>query len=140
MSKNKIIRISIWGILFALSVFLLFIIPEYFSSSIFVTLVFDCISFFSQLIVWSKLLKTNSKPNEVFLTTTTILLSIIYMIIQFIICVVTAIVNEGIPFKTSLIINVVLMVLMWALILASLNAKNHANRIDSRQKDQHVEI
>ena len=62
------------------------------------------------------------------------------MIVQFIICVVTAILNDGISLKVLLIINVILMALMWVLILAILNAKNHANRIDSRQKEHHVEL
>ena len=140
MSKNKTIGIIMWVVLFALSVFLLFIIPNHYSSSIFVALAFDCIAFISLLIIWLKLLKTNSKPNDVFLATPAILISTIYMIVQFIICIVTAIVNDGISLKLSLIINVILMALMWVLILATLNAKNHANRIDSRQKDHHVEL
>ncbi len=140
MSKNKTIGIIMWVVLFALSVFLLFIIPNHYSSSIFVALVFDCIAFLSLLIIWLKLLQTNSKPNDVFLSTPAILISTIYMIVQFIICIVTAIVNDGISLKLSLIINVILMALMWVLILATLNAKNHANRIDSRQKDHHVEL
>lgn len=138
MSKNKFIAIIIWAILFSASVFLLFMIPNYYSISIFVALAFDCIAFLSQLIIWLIRLKTYS--NDVFWSTSTILISTIYMIVQFIICVVTAILNDGISLKVLLIINVILMALMWVLILAILNAKNHANRIDSRQKEHHVEL
>lgn len=87
-----------------------------------------------------KFLKENTKPSEVFVATPAIMLSVAYMVIQFIICIVTAIVNDGISLKLSLIINIILMALMWVLILAAINTRNHANRIDSRQEDHHVEL
>lgn len=140
MIKNKTIGISIWLILFVVSIFLLFFIPNQYSNSIYVTLVFDCIAFISQLILWMNILKPNTKAKEIFVSTPSFLLSIAYVAIQFIICIVTALINNRLSFKSSLLINVILLAIMWILILTTISAKNHINDVDVRQKDHHVEL
>lgn len=140
MGRNRIIGIVIWTLGFALSVFLLFVIPSSYTNSIYASLVFDGIAFISTLILWIRLFQSTKTPTDVFYCTPAMTFSTIYLVIQFIICLVIAVFAEKISFKLALTANIVLMVLAWIILLSVLSAKDHAQRIDSRQKDHHIEL
>ena len=130
----------IWLLGLALSVFLLMVIPDSYSSTIWVTLVFDIIAFVSQLILWITLFKGKVDAQGAFYRTPAMTLSMIYMAIQFIICVIVGFVGNSISFKASLIMNFVVCILMWILILMLGLARDHAQSIDFRQKNHHTEL
>lgn len=140
MSKNRKNRILIWAIAFALSVFLTLIIPTHYSSNIFGTLVFDAIAYIAVLILWIKLFRNTKMPADAFYNSSAMTISIVYLIIQTLLCVIVGLLVDEISFKTTLILNVVLMVVMWFLIHSTIIAKDHAKHVDSRQKDHHVEL
>lgn len=140
MGKSRIIKCVIWFLAFALSVFLLLVIPGGYSQSIWVTFVFDVIAFVSQLILWLIILNKSGGAKGVFNRYPTMVVSSLYLIAEFIICVVTAVMGLSIPFKTSLIINFIVMVIAWIILLMLILSKDHVERIDSRQKDHHVEL
>lgn len=140
MSKNRKNGILIWAIAFALSVFLALIIPTHYSSSIFGTLVFDAIAYIAVLILWLKLFRNTKMPGDTFYNSPTMTISIVYLIIQTLLCVLVGLLVDVISFKTTLILNVVLMAVMWFLIYSTIIAKDHAKHVDSRQKDHHVEL
>ena len=140
MGKSKIIKCAIWFLTFALSVFLLLVIPSGYSQSIWVTLVFDVIAFVSQLILWLTIFNRPVGAKGVFNRYPTMLVSALYLIVEFIICIVTAVMESSIPFKTSMIINFIVMVIAWIVLLMMILSKDHVERIDSRQKDHHVEL
>lgn len=139
MSK-KMIGAIIWFLGLALSVFLLMVIPDSYSSSIWVTLVFDIIAFVSQLILWLTLFKEKVDAQGIFYRTPAMTLSMIYLAVQFVICIIMGFVGNSISFKVSLIVNFVVCILMWIFILMLGLARCHAQRVDSRQKDYHVEL
>lgn len=139
MSK-KIIGAIIWFLGFALSVFLLMIIPDSYSSSIWVTLVFDIIAFISQLILWLTLFKGKVDAQGTFYRTPAMTLSMIYIAVQFVICVIMGFAGKTISFKASLIVNFVVCIFIWILILMLGLARDHAQRIDSRQKNHYTEL
>ena len=140
MGKSKIIKCIIWFLTFLLSVFLLLVIPNGYSQSIWVTLVFDVIAFVSQLILWLTIFNRPVGAKGVFNRYPTMLVSALYLIVEFIICIVTAVTGSLIPFKTSMIINFIVMVIAWIVLLMMILSKDHVERIDSWQKDHHVEL
>lgn len=140
MVKSKTTRLIVWLLCFALSVFLLFIIPNEFSQAVWVTLVFDVIAFVSQLILWMTVLGHVSEPKGVFNRYPVMMVSAFYMIAELILCIITSVIGTSLSMKTSLIINFVIMVIAWIIIILLINSKNHVERLDLRQKDHHVEL
>jgi len=125
-----------WVLVFVLSAFLLLIIPKSYDSTIWITLGFTVVAYVSQLILFLSLLAKQQTPNEVFYKTPTMTISSLYMIVQMIICIVVPLANWGI--KTVLVVNFVVLILMWIVLCGLLAGKDHAKRIDSRQKDHHT--
>ena len=140
MSKNRKIGIALWAIAFILSVFLLLIIPDCFTGSVYVTLVFDGIAFISTIIAWLYLFKKSKSITEVFYCSPVMMVSSLYITIQFVLCVVTGLFADEISLKLSLILNFILTMVMWFVILSAVIAKNHEQHIDTRQKNHHVEL
>lgn len=140
MGKNRKTVIVIWIIGFALSVFLLLVIPEHLTSSIYLTLAFDVVAFVSSLILWLGLFKSRKAAKEQFYVSLAMTMSAVYLVIQFIICVAEGLLVDKISFRVTLILNFVTTAVMWILILSTLISKNHAQRVDSRQIDHHIEL
>ena len=66
MSKKNMLAIVVWTLAFALSVFVLLVIPSQYTSSIFITLIFDVVTFISTLIFWLTLYSSNKKSRIFF--------------------------------------------------------------------------
>ena len=140
LRKNQILWVTIWGLAFAASILLLLVIPQTLTGSIFVTMIFCVIAFVFTFILWLYLLKKNNEANDWFLNAPAMTLSIIYLAVQIVLCLITAIGASTISFKLTLILNGVLLFMSWILILSTLASRNHIHRIDSRQKDHHIEL
>lgn len=140
MGKSNIIRFVIWFLSFTLSVIVLLVIPNSYNQSILTTLVFDAIAFVSQLVLWLTIFNKPIGAKGIFNRYPTMLISLIYLAIEFIVCVIVAVAGTSIPFKTTLIINFIIMVIAWIVILMMILSKDYVERIDSRQKDHHVEL
>lgn len=134
---KKYYGLIIWGLLLALTLFLALIIPKEYTAQIWTILVFDAIAFLSQFITWFAKVKSSK---EIFYKYPSMTMSSIYLILQFVISTLTAIINTGMPFKLLLIIEVLLLVIMWVLIFSTLMAKDKIESLDSRQKDHHIEL
>ena len=140
LSRNRKLGIVIWAIVFALSVFLTLIIPAHYSSNFFAVLIFDVIAFISVLILWINLFKNAKTPRDTFYNSPVMTISTAYLVIQLILCIVVGFMVDTISFKMTLVLNIVLMAVVWFLILTAIIAKGHSQRVDSRQKDHHVEL
>lgn len=138
MGNKKITGIAICFLGLALALFLLFIIPGDISSARIITAVFTVIAFLSQLFMWLSLFKGKVDAQGVFYQTPTITFSVVYMLTQFVLCILMAFITF--TTKISLVVNFVVLILMWILILALNSAKNHIQRVDCRQKNHHVEL
>lgn len=134
---KKYYGLIIWGLLLALTLFLALIIPKEYTSQIWTILVFDVIAFLSQFITWFAKVKSSK---EIFYKYPPMTMSSIYLILQFVISTLTAIINTGMPFKLLLIIEAILLVIIWILILSTLMAKDKIESLDSRQKDHHIKL
>lgn len=123
---------------FVLSVFLLLILPKSYDTTIWITLGFTIVTYVSQLILFLSLFSKQQTPDGVFYNTPTMTISSLYMIAQMIICIVVPLVSLGT--KAVLAVNFVVLILMWIVLCGLLAGKDHAKRIDSRQKDHHTEL
>ena len=47
---------------------------------------------------------------------------------------------DVITFKITLVLNIMLMSIVWFLILSTIITRDHTQRVDSRQKNHHVEL
>lgn len=130
----------VWLIAFSLSVFLLLIIPDHYNTSLFIALVFDVVAFISQLFLWRALLKKVEAAEDTFFNAPVMTVSLIYLLIQFLLTVIKGIAIDAISAKTTLIINCIVLSIAWIIIILLLETKNHAQRVDSRQKDHHVDL
>ena len=140
MVKSKIFKFIIWFLTFVLSVFLLLMIPNSYSYSIWVTLVFDTIAFVSQLVLWLTIFNRPVGAKGVFNRYPTMIISSTYLAVEFMICVIVAVAGSSISFKIALIINFIIMVMAWIILLIMILSKDYIERLDNRQKDHHVEL
>lgn len=140
MGKSKIITCVIWFLAFSLSLFLLLVIPSSYSQSVWVTLVFDVIAFVSQLVLWLIISNRPVGAKGSFNCYPIMMVSLFYLIVEFIICIVMAVMTLAISFKISIIINFIVMVIAWIVLLMLILSKEHIERIELRQNDHHVEL
>lgn len=140
MSKKRKVGIIIWLIAFALSVTLTLIIPSHYTSSIYTTLIFDVIAYISVLILWMKIFTNANTPSDIFYCSPVMVVSTVYLVIQFIFCVMEGVLVDVITFKITLVLNIMLMSIVWFLILSTIITRDHTQRVDSRQKNHHVEL
>ena len=138
--SNKKLGIIIWGLCFALAMVLMFCLERGLTTTFWVTLGFVCVAFLSALVFQMHVWKTSSKLDKQFLHFSGILLSNIYALIQLPICIIFSLGSDSIPFKASIIINAIILIVAWVLMLASLVGNNHIERVNSRRKDHHVEL
>lgn len=124
--------------MFVLSAFLLLIIPKSYDSTIWITLGFTVVAYVSQLILFLSLLAKQQMPDDVFYKTPTMTISSLYMIVQMIICIVVPLASLGT--KAVLTVNFVVLILMWIVLCGLLTGRDHAKRIDSRQKNYHKKL
>lgn len=134
---KKYYGLVIWGLLLVLTLFLALIIPKEYTAQIWTVVIFDVIAIASQFIIWFAKAKTSK---ETFYKYPSMTVSSVYLILQFIISTLVAIINSGILFKLLLIVEVALLVIMWILILSTLIAKDKMENLDFRQKDNHIEL
>ena len=138
--SNRKLGIIIWGLCFALAMVLMFCLERGLTTTFWVTLGFVCVAFLSafvfQILAW----KTANTLDKQVLHFPGILLSSIYALIQLPICIIFSLGSNSIPFKASIIINAIILIVAWVLILASLVGNDQIERVNSRQKDHHVEL
>lgn len=140
LSKKRRVGIIIWLIAFVLSVALTLIIPNHYTSSIYTTLIFDVIAFISVFILWMKIFANVNTPSDIFYCSPAMVVSTVYLVIQFFLCVMEGVLVDVITFKITLILNIILMAIVWFLILSTIITRDHTQRVDSRQKNHHVEL
>ncbi len=140
MIKSKKALIILWGIAFALTLILVLIIPAQITSITIVTLVFDCVGFISQLILWLNLAREKQNAKAVFGNAPAAVVSCVYLAILFVFSILFGVFPNTFPVKTAVIVNVIIMVAAWLLLVALLGTKGYIHRVDSRQRDHHIEL
>lgn len=138
--SNKKLGIIIWGLCFVLAMVLLFCLERGLTTTFWVTLGFVCAAFLSalafQILAW----KTADTLDKQVLHFPGILLSNVYVLIQLPICIIFSLGSNSIPFKVSIIINAIILIVSWVLIFASFVGNDHVEKVNTRQKDHQVEL
>lgn len=138
--SNKKLGIIIWGLCLVLAMILLFCLERGLTTTFWVTFGFVCAAFLSALVFQILTWKSTNTLDKQVLHFSGILLSNIYVLIQLPICIVFSLGSNSIPFKASIIINAIIFIAAWVLILSSLVGNDHIERVNSRQKNHHVEL
>lgn len=138
--RNKKLGIIIWGLCFVLALVLLFCLERGLTTTFWVTFGFVCIAFLSALVFQILTWKMTNALDKQILHLPGIMLSNVYAFIQLPICIIFALGSNSIPVKVAIIINAIILIVAWGMILSSLVGNDHIERINSRQKDHHVEL
>lgn len=132
---NKKIVIFLWVLLFVLSLFLLLVVPEYYTPQIGMAIIFNILAFLSPV---SVIIIKGNNQFQTFYKYPQMIASIFYIVLQFVISLY-AVLNSGvIALKTYIIINVVFMAIMWSVILLLVIGRNNIEKLDARQKNHHT--
>lgn len=138
MKNNRLLGIVLWGIGLAVECLLLLCLARSYSASVWVTFGFTLFAFISQLALWLYVWRSPLNANDSFLQMPLLMLSVWYMILQAIPCLLFAFWNA--PAQIAALVNAALTVVMWVLLILSMIAKGHIEKVDGRQKNHHREL
>lgn len=143
MTNNKLIGIVVWGLSLILSMVIMLCLCEEMTTSFFVTLAFVIFAFVSVLIlqlnVWNNVNKGNG-ANMQFIRYPALVIANVYIVFQLPICIIFALFAKYITSKVAILVNVVILIVFWSLILSSMVGREHIDRVNSRQRDHHIEL
>lgn len=128
----------LWFITLAVECLLLLGLTRSFSSMVWITLGFTLFAFISQLILWLYIWRKPLTANESFLHMPLFAISMLYMLLQAIPCLVFAFWQA--PVQIAVFVHVVLTVVMWTLLISCALAKSHIEKMSSRQNNYHKEL
>ena len=140
MLKSRTALCIIWALAFALSIILIVLCSDQASTNIGVLLVFDALAFCSQFVLWFSLSRNVQDKDQVFYNMPLAIVSCSYLFVAAVFNIVCAFLKNAVTTKGSIIINLIIVIVAWIAIVALLGAKGHIARVDSRQKDDHVEL
>lgn len=140
MINGKKVLLILWGLVFALTLILIFFIPAQITSVTFVFLAFDCIGFIALLILWIKFLQGKQNAKDVFGHFPAVVVSCIYLLVLFVLSILCGLTPSLFSVKSSVLINIVIMAIAWISLVALLGTRGHIQRVDSRQRDHHIEL
>lgn len=137
VNKNKKMGLAVWALGLVLANALLFCLSRELTMTVWITFGFVWLAFLSaialQLLVW----KRNADLDEQILHIPALIISYIYMIVQIPICVIFALGAVVIPWKVTLLVQIILLVLAWFAAIGSLAGNDHIKRVNGRGKDHH---
>lgn len=138
VKNNKLLGILLWLIGFAVECTLLFCIAREYTASVWVTFGFTAFVFISQLGIWLYSWRNPLSAGERFLHTPLFTLSVWYMVLQAVPCLVFGI--WQCPTKIAVLVNTALSIVIWVMMILSMLAKNNIEKVESRQKDHHISL
>ena len=103
-----------------------------------ITLGFTLFVFISQLVLWLYVWRKPLNANENFLHMPLFTLSLRYMLLQVVPCLLFAFWQAAT--QIAALVNAVLTVVMWVLLILAMIARNHIENMDSRQKNHYREL
>ena len=140
MPKSKKALTVIWCLAFTLSAFLILYIPNSINSIVTIAMVFTCVGYLSQLLLWLRLLRTPQGAEGRFRNIPVAVASGVYLASVSVLGIICSAVQNSIPEKTVVIINTIVLIAAWIVIAALLGTKGYIQRVGSRQKNHHVEL
>ena len=138
--KNKILGVVFWIISLAIANLILFCFAEKYNTVIWTTFLFLWIAYVSQLLLWFYRCNKNKTISELYYYSPVFLISIVYLILQLIYCIVFSLSSSIISIKLVILINSLSFLIAWILIVGAFFATNIIKKTDSRQKNNHIEL
>jgi hypothetical protein len=140
MSKSKKIGIAAWtlGLIWA-NVFL-FCLGRGFTPTFWITFGFVWLAFLSSLIFQILVWKAMTNPDEKALHIPVLSVSYGYMLIQILLCVIFSLGSNVIPWKVTILVHAVLLILAWIAAIGSVAGNDHIRKVNNRQKDHHRKL
>ena len=138
MKNNKTLGIVLWAAGLVFVHLVVFLIPRQYSASLWITYGFTVFAFISQLTVWLYLWRVAEDAHEQFLYFPSFTISILFLIAQMLICLISLFV--AMPVKVAILVNALPLIIVIAVLAMALISKNAIHRLDSRQKNHHVEL
>lgn len=140
MSKDKKIGIAVWALGLILVMVLMFCLEHGMTATFWTMFVFTCVAFVSalifQLLTWKQI--NNSDQQVQYLSG--IIIANMYMVLQIPLSLIFSLGSATIPFKVAILINAIILIAAWILALISLSGNEHIEKVNSRQKNHHVEL
>lgn len=119
---------------------LMFCLTTGMTPTFWLTFGFVCVAFVSSLIFQIISWKNSETLDKQVLHLSGITISSIYALIQIPIGVVSSLGATAISTKPTILVNAVLLIIAWILILSSLVGNDHIEKVNSRQKNHHIEL
>ena len=139
MKNNKFLAVILWAIGLLVAHLLIFCVPKNYTAAVWVTYGFTLFAYLSQLALWLYTWHRSLGAKETFLHTPAFMLSVCYVLLQLVLCVVFTLWSTA-SAKAAILLNVLLLIAIWVLLVLSEIAKSHIVQVDSRQKDHHIEL
>lgn len=140
MNKNKLIGIAIWALGFALSMVFMFCLEQGLTPTFWVTFGFVIVAFLSTLIFQLSVWKSDNSLNEQFIHIPPMVLSSIYVLVQILLGIVFSLGSSFISVKIAILFNAIIFIVAWGVNILSLAGNDHIRKVNSRQKDHHIEL
>lgn len=140
MKNNKTLAFIFWVLFLAIGMLFLCMIPKTMNSTSIALILFTLVIFLGQLILWLMLSKEGSTKEKTFLNLPVYMYSIYVMIIQLAVDILCSFFAERIPIKLVIFVEIIFLVVQCIIIVMSLITKNSIEKLDSRQKNHHIEL
>lgn len=136
--KNKPLGVLLWLSGLVAAHLVLFLLSSEMTAARWITYGFTLFAFLSQLILWLAVWKKQPSNIEQFYASPMLLYSVLYLLGQLILCIVFALTVPTV--KVAVLVNALLALTMFTLLSVSVIGRNHAARVDARQKNHHKEL
>lgn len=140
MKNNKTLAFILWVLFLAIGMLFLCMIPKTMNATSIALIIFTLVIFLGQLILWLMLSKEGSTKEKTFLNLPVYMYSIYVMIIQLAVDILCSFFAERIPIKLVIFVEIIFLVVQCIIIVMSLITKNSIEKLDSRQKNHHIEL
>lgn len=137
---SKKIFLAVWALGLVLANVLLFTLSQSMTATVWITLAFVWLAFLSTLAFQFLAAKKSKTPDDALLHIPAFAVSIVYEVLQIPVCLIFALGAAAIPTKAAFLTQAILLIAAWTATLLALSGNDHIKKVNSRQKDHHIEL
>ena len=128
----------VWALMLALTLFLTLILPERLNAAVIAAAIFAAVGYASQLLLGR--LVPRGTADAAAANAPLAVVSGAYLLCASVFSVVCAVFSDAVSLKAVIVVHFVLLIVTWILLASLLGTRAHIRRVDSRQKDHHIEL
>lgn len=132
--------VIIYTLIILLSVAVLFLFSKEMTAISWITLGFVVFAYVSVMLFQLNLWKQSTDKDSLSYRIPGMTALTIYLVIQIPLCLIMGIEASSISVKTGCLVNCIVAVVCWILIISGVTGNDHAERVNSRQKNHHIEL